>query len=812
MIVEASMAWLLVTSVAWDVAQGDVSSPNSTSCRVYRVDGNPAAGATYYLINRTEIKGDFVAEKGTTDSRGDFVPKHRFAKGEDTKFLVVRCEGQGLYFRFLEGKGLPREVHLNPATKARVQLVLPNGSPAQNVVVVPTALVAPVKNSRPDYLFFSRDLGLEFAVRTDSAGQCAIDGMPSGDTLNLDVNDDRFVHLANTGSIELGDTKDAVRRVKLVQAASISGRLTRGGVPVPGVAINADAVGTQGWGNGTTDARGVFKLTRLGSGAYNVGLDLRPPMSDDWTGRAKEVIVKPGELKTGISLTVEKGSVVAGCVFDNMGKPVSGVDVGIYGPARPHTGSWVQSAQTDKRGAYRMRVPSGEQYIYVMNGIGGPSKTVTVGDLKQVTVDFKIPAPKKEVSILGHVQNDAKEPIPGAVVDVRFEGQDPTLDEPKVTSDSMGNFSFVMPPEASSVSILAHTDLLSTADDIVPSQGHVAIITLKPHQLARGFGTVVDPNGKPIEGASIQVILWHSDHGSDYDCVKTGKDGRFVVNKLYPNHKYSFTAKVPGFSEASVDFLTPLPDETVDLKQFRLLAADAYLGGLVKDVHGNPVVGAYVGVIGQSIPPTTTDSSGRFRIEGVSRGTHSIYVNKGEQYINSELIASKEGQIVVLKPQNQPVQSDEVVPLESPSTGGKAAEIESGVWLNSRPLSLSKLHGKIVLMDFWGLTCRPCVAALPSLEGIAKRFGSRSVVVIGINDSTDKPKQVARLAKKSGLTYPLTIDRKAMPNQFGKTAAKFHVGATPTLVLIDQDGKVVAQPDSPERAVEMIIHLLRKRP
>jgi len=86
------------------------------------------------------------------------------------------------------------------------------------------------------------------------------------------------------------------------------------------------------------------------------------------------------------------------------------------------------------------------------------------------------------------------------------------------------------------------------------------------------------------------------------------------------------------------------------------------------------------------------------------------------------------------------------------------------------------------------------------------------VVVIGINDSTDKPKQVARLAKKSGLTYPLTIDRKAMPNQFGKTAAKFHVGATPTLVLIDQDGKVVAQPDSPERAVEMIIHLLRKRP
>src|SRR5207253_1640434 len=89
------------------------------------------------------------------------------------------------------------------------------------------------------------------------------------------------------------------------------------------------------------------------------------------TARALEgVEVKPGVTLERQDLTLIAGSLITGKVTDKRtGEPLAGISIAIHGPARPHSGSMVQSAHTDSEGVYRARVPAGRQSLYVM-GLG----------------------------------------------------------------------------------------------------------------------------------------------------------------------------------------------------------------------------------------------------------------------------------------------------------------------------------------------------------------------------------------------------------------------------------------------------------
>ena len=45
-----------------------------------------------------------------------------------------------------------------------------------------------------------------------------------------------------------------------------------------------------------------------------------------------------------------------------------------------------------------------------------------------------------------------------------------------------------------------------------------------------------------------------------------------------------------------------------------------------------------------------------------------------------------------------------------------APEISSGLWINSEPLTLKSLHGRVVLIEFWTFACYNCRNTLPSLK------------------------------------------------------------------------------------------------
>jgi thiol-disulfide isomerase/thioredoxin len=136
-------------------------------------------------------------------------------------------------------------------------------------------------------------------------------------------------------------------------------------------------------------------------------------------------------------------------------------------------------------------------------------------------------------------------------------------------------------------------------------------------------------------------------------------------------------------------------------------------------------------------------------------------------------------------------------------SGAKAPKIDASAWLNAdRDLSLEKLTGKVVLLDFWGTWCGPCVKKLPDVQQFADRYASRGVVVIGVH-SAEEGETCKGFVKKHGISLPIAIDT-------GKTATTYGVTEWPSLFVIDKSGKLVSgwTTDLPEDA--MVDDLLKK--
>jgi hypothetical protein len=210
----------------------------------------------------------------------------------------------------------------------------------------------------------------------------------------------------------------ARRRIIAHGKCSLSGRVTFAatGEPASSIKVNAqesdrspisistyDATFTSidfgmGGGNAITDNDGNFTIGQLTPGNYNVNVLLTGQMDRDWTSVAYDSTpLKEDEKRAGLDIKLIKGGLIQGTVRSSDGKPVEGIHVGVYGPARPRSGAWVQGSMTDKYGKYTFRVPTGKQWVYLM---GYPTdrpavhehrvtgQDISVEDGKETKVDF----------------------------------------------------------------------------------------------------------------------------------------------------------------------------------------------------------------------------------------------------------------------------------------------------------------------------------------------------------------------------------------------------------------------------------------
>lgn len=121
--------------------------------------------------------------------------------------------------------------------------------------------------------------------------------------------------------------------------------------------------------------------------------------------------------------------------------------------------------------------------------------------------------------------------------------------------------------------------------------------------------------------------------------------------------------------------------------------------------------------------------------------------------------------------------------------GDEAPEIS----LNStedKPVSLSSLRGKIVLIDFWASWCGPCRQENPNVVRVYNRFKDKGFEIYSV--SLDKDKNAwLKAIEKDGLTWSSHVsDLKYWQSVAAQT---YGVNGIPATFLLDKDGKVIAK-------------------
>jgi len=114
--------------------------------------------------------------------------------------------------------------------------------------------------------------------------------------------------------------------------------------------------------------------------------------------------------------------------------------------------------------------------------------------------------------------------------------------------------------------------------------------------------------------------------------------------------------------------------------------------------------------------------------------------------------------------------------------GKPAPKFEVGT-VNGARFSLSKLRGKVVVIEFWATWCSPCCRAMPVIDRVCGDFAGQGVQFIALNQKEDAS-VIKSFLQKNSLTSQVGLDGK------GQVAALYHVVGIPQTVVVGKDGKV----------------------
>jgi thiol-disulfide isomerase/thioredoxin len=122
------------------------------------------------------------------------------------------------------------------------------------------------------------------------------------------------------------------------------------------------------------------------------------------------------------------------------------------------------------------------------------------------------------------------------------------------------------------------------------------------------------------------------------------------------------------------------------------------------------------------------------------------------------------------------------------SESATAPDLASGNWINSEPLKLKELRGRVVLIEFWTFGCFNCRNTLPFIKGWHDRYRDQGLTIIGVHSPEfDEEREVEKVRSEVGslrIHYPVVTD-----NDYATWNA-YNVEAWPTMFLLDKQGRI----------------------
>jgi len=132
--------------------------------------------------------------------------------------------------------------------------------------------------------------------------------------------------------------------------------------------------------------------------------------------------------------------------------------------------------------------------------------------------------------------------------------------------------------------------------------------------------------------------------------------------------------------------------------------------------------------------------------------------------------------------------------------GKNPPEIQAEKWIHSKPLTLSSLKGKVVIIDFWATWCSPCRMVIPTLVELYSKYKDKGLVVIGFtrlygaysDDLGNKGKVTKEkeleltlgFLNRHKIIYPIAIANE------NTVFNKYNITGIPTMIFINKQGKI----------------------
>jgi thiol-disulfide isomerase/thioredoxin len=336
---------------------------------------------------------------------------------------------------------------------------------------------------------------------------------------------------------------------------------------------------------------------------------------------------------------------------------------------------------------------------------------------------------------------------------------------------------------------------------------------------------VVRPDGESLAGAKVYQHYYSAKNGqqrgSEYVCDENGltnlakekifkyewqiKEG-VVLYGLFENKLAGFLdLKISDLGKEAEMKLTPACRVYGEIKSAELNNLGQEVNGTVAEITRN------------NCNLTVLSKKGEFEFI-LPEGSYKLYVNGTRTYSSFEDINVAAGQKELER--NFDLPADRMAYL----IGKQAPELQKMKgWINSKTIKLADLRGKVVLLDFWGTWCGPCVQVIPELIKLHEKYHDKGLVIVGIHDDSmnsvkDLKKEIEKLSKERWdgrkIPYAIALDGggrcKIEGTQLttsGATTAAYGINSFPTMVLIDKQGNVVNDfyPDANNPLLEKLL-------
>jgi thiol-disulfide isomerase/thioredoxin len=382
-----------------------------------------------------------------------------------------------------------------------------------------------------------------------------------------------------------------------------------------------------------------------------------------------------------------------------------------------------------------------------------------------------------------------------------------------------------MPGRYHLTDVAGKTAMIQGSDRVDPiSDGgrlliRVTLLEPEPRSLGDLAGQVTDTRGRPIERALVELGFVEGGasgkSGDPRHQATTDSLGRYLIRAIPRRARDGKATKLilvvtkDGYAGGQSPEFTfqPRADGSPQLQSPIQLCPGSVLKGRVVDQERRPLEGVWVEPGGGSEHElrcqfVRTDAQGRFTVRNLPKGQVGFYFRYGTLWARKKLLGDDGKDEVEVQLGCSPIEELQAVEAKgvaalparrSLTVGQFAPEWEVDGWSDGKSRTLRDYRGQVVLLDFWGIWCTPCVNELPIIARLKKKYEPRGVVFLAIHTPREDLKQIRKLLDYKKLEIVLAIDRtrgRDDNNINGVTAEDYAIQGYPTVLLIDWVGKI----------------------